>query len=217
MRIIIRALKTGENVLDIKNINLPTVLTLIRLGCSPLFLPFIIFYLLPYNIFWVNCVIASVVGALCMTDFFDGYLARTLKQETKIGGILDPIADKFLLYATLVALLAIQKIYFYWVILFIGREFFMMGLRQVALEHNFSVKVSFLAKIKATLQMIMIVFIIINPYQYYGLQGAPGWNGIELLLIGLTLFLTLISAQRYYRSFIHVMNDKIYMVDKTLR
>lgn len=187
--------------------NVPNFLTIIRLVCSPLFLPLLIVYLLPYNLFWLNCVIAVFFCLFALTDFFDGYLARKFNQETALGRVLDPIADKFLLYATLVALLAAHKLFFYWVILFIGREFFMMGLRHIALENNFSVPVSILGKIKTAFQMAMICVIILNPYQALGLTGALGWNGTELLLILVALGLSLGSAKQYYHLFMRVWKE----------
>lgn len=187
--------------------NVPNVLTIIRLVCSPLFLPLLIVYLLPYNVFWLNCIVAVFFCFFALTDFFDGYLARKFNQETSFGRVLDPIADKFLLYATLVALLAAHKIFFYWVILFIGREFFMMGLRHIALEHNFSVPVSILGKIKTAFQMIMICVIILNPCQALGLTGALGWNGTEFILILVSLGISLGSAKQYYQIFMRMLKE----------
>jgi len=188
---------------------IPNILTILRLICSPLFLPFLIVYLLPLNLFWINAAIASLFALLSLTDFFDGVLARLLKQESVLGQMLDPIADKFLLYATLVSLLAAGKIYFYWVIIFIGREFFMMGLRQIALESNFVVKVSVLGKVKTALQMVTLFIIILNPYQAELLCGhAMLWNGGEVLLLSLTTFASLYSAHRYYQAFVRLFKQK---------
>ncbi len=187
--------------------NVPNILTIIRLVCSPLFLPLLIVYLLPYNLLWLNSIVAVFFCLFALTDFFDGYLARKFNLETALGKVLDPIADKFLLYATLVALLAAHKIFFYWVIFFIGREFFMMGLRHIALEHNFSVPVSMLGKIKTVFQMIMICVIILNPSQDLGLTGAWGWNGTELLLILLALVISLGSAKQYYQLFMRLLKE----------
>jgi CDP-diacylglycerol--glycerol-3-phosphate 3-phosphatidyltransferase len=195
-------------VLDSPQVNVPNVLTISRLIFSPLFLPFLIVYLLPFNIFWINCFIAVVFGFFGLTDFFDGYLARKLKQETQLGKVLDPIADKFLLYSSLVALLAAGKIYFYWVVLLIGREIFMMGLRNIALEHKFSVNVSMLGKIKTTLQMLYIIVVILNPAQNLGMQGSPQWNGTEAVLLFFTLFASLFSAYKYYVSFVLLLKKE---------
>lgn len=184
------------------NITVPNLLTIVRLVFSPLLLPFLIVYLLPFNSLLLNTIVAVLFALLSLTDFFDGFLARAFKQETPLGQALDPIADKFLLYATLVSLLAAGKIYFPWVIVLIGREFFMMGLRQVALEHQFAVKVNVWGKFKTMLQMITLFCIIINPYQPLGFHGSGlQWNGAEFLLLALTTGISLFSAYRYYRVF----------------
>jgi len=184
--------------------NLPTTLTLIRLVLSPLILPALFVYLLPLNNIIINALLGLLFSAFSLTDFFDGYLARKYHQETALGSILDPIADKFLVYSVLIALAVVHKIYFFWAIIFIGREFFMMGVRQIALENGFSIHVSMLGKIKTAVQMIMLVIIIINPYQSLGigLQGKCLWNSIELTALILSLLLTLVSSYLYYCSFI---------------
>lgn len=184
-----------------KSINFPTLLTLIRLIVSPLVLPILLVYLLPLNIIWINGALAVLFIAMSITDFFDGYLARRYQQETRIGKLLDPLADKFLTYSALIALLAAGKIYFYWVILLIGREFFVLGLRNVALEYNFSIQVSDFAKLKTALLMFCIAFIIVNPYQDLSFKEWR-WNGAEALLLALTILFSLSSAQRYYTEFL---------------
>lgn len=177
------------------------MLTLIRLIVSPLMLPVLLVYLLPFNIFWLNGLLAFLFFIMSITDFFDGYFARKYNQETTLGKLLDPLADKFLTYSALIALLAAGKIYFYWVILLIGRELFVMGLRNVALEYKFSIFVSGSAKLKTALLMACITFIILNPYQSVGFKEMY-WNGTEHLLIATTLMLSLFSAQRYYVGFL---------------
>lgn len=183
--------------------NIPTTLTLIRLVLSPLILPILFVYLLPFNNLVINSLLGLLFIAFGLTDFFDGYLARKYRQETALGSILDPIADKFLVYSVLIALAVIHKIYFFWVIVFIGREFFMMGLRQIALEHNFSVPVSMIGKCKTTIQMIFLTVVIINPYQslLFGLHGKELFNTIELITLMLALGFTVVSAYLYYCSF----------------
>ncbi len=185
-----------------RSINFPTFLTLLRLILSPLVLPVLFVYLLPFNIFWFNCSLAALFIFFSLTDFFDGYFARKLGQETTVGRVLDPIADKFFIYSTLIALLAVGKIYFYWVIILIGREFFVMGLRQISLEHGFSIRVAATGKLKTMLQMIYLTVVIVNPYQGAGFSGSAGmWNLIEWALLIGTLFATLISARHYFRVF----------------
>ncbi len=182
-------------------INTPLLLTLVRLIVSPLLLPFLLVYLLPFNIFWLNVFLALIFTALGVTDFFDGYLARKYNQETVLGKVLDPLADKCLTTSAFIALACIGKIYFYFVIVLILREFFVLGIRHAALEYHFSVPVSWLGKIKTAMQMLLLVLLIANPYQQEGLSGAVYWNGCEYLLTAGALFLSLLTAFQYYERF----------------
>lgn len=177
---------------------LPTMLTLTRLVISPLMLPVLLVYLLPYNSLIINIFLSVLFVLLSLTDFFDGYFARKFNQVTKLGKHLDPLADKFLFYSALVALLASGKIFFYWVIILIGRDFFVMGLRAIAHEHNFSVPVSFFGKIKTTAQMVFLGFLILNPYQSAGFFNT--WNLIEFALLLTVLVLCVLSAKSYYSA-----------------
>jgi len=180
-------------------LNLPTMLTLIRLIVSPLMLPVLLVYLLPYDNLFINSMLALLFIALSLTDLFDGFLARRFNQVTKLGKQLDPLADKFLSYCALISLLAANKIFFYWVIILIGRDFFVMGLRAIAKEKDFSIPVSFFSKIKTTAQMIFIGFVILNPYQKASFTSS--WNLIEYGLLAVVLLLTVFSAKIYYDSF----------------
>ena len=183
-----------------KTFNFPLTLTITRLVIAPVLLPFLIVYLLPANELAYNLFVAGVFMLFGATDFFDGYLARRYKQETALGKLLDPIADKFCMFSTFIALVAIHKLYFYWAIIFIGREFFVMGLREIALIHNFSVPVMSTGKIKTAVQMIYIAFVIANPY--HGLLCVAPWiNGLESIVLAVALFYTVYSAVTYYRVF----------------
>lgn len=182
-------------------INIPNILTVVRLVVPPFFFSFLLAYLLPYNFFWLNFLLALFFLALAVTDFFDGYLARLYRQETLFGRVADPLADKFLFYSTLVALVASQKLFFYWAIILIGREFLVMGLRIIALENGFAVPVSYAAKFKTAVQVIWLWWVICNPYTNDGYCAAWYWNGGEFFLGALTIFLSLLTAYWYYRDF----------------
>ncbi len=190
-----------------KQLNFPIFLTLFRLIVSPLLLPILFVYILPKHSFWMNSILASIFVGLSITDFFDGYLARRFNQETVLGRILDPLADKFLVYSALIALLAAGKIYFYWVIILIGRELFVMGLRHMALEFGVQLHVSFLGKLKTAFQMVCITVIILNPYQQIGVR-AVRWNGVETCLLLVTILISLISAHLYYDELIRALYEK---------
>ncbi len=194
-------------------LTLPNFFTLLRLIVSPIMLPFLVVYCLPYNLLWLNSCLAALFIFFSITDFLDGYLARRYAQVSTLGRILDPIADKFLLYSMLIALLAAGKLNFIWVLLFIGREFFIMGLRQIALEHNITVHVSSLAKLKTFFQFLAIIVILLNPYHTMGRSTIAGflhdfwhnqyWTLAELVLLLIALFLSIVSAKQYYQSCIH--------------
>ncbi len=180
-----------------------TILTLIRLIISPLLVPMLIVYILPMHSFACNIHLALLFIFLSLTDFFDGYLARRYKQETALGRLLDPIADKFLLFSSLIGLVYVHRLYFYWAIIFIGREFFIMSLREVALSYGFSITVSWWGKVKTMTQNLFITFVIINPYFACALDPrSTAWNNLEHILLGIALFFTLLSAYAYYRVFI---------------
>ncbi|HXW86099.1 MAG TPA: CDP-diacylglycerol--glycerol-3-phosphate 3-phosphatidyltransferase [Candidatus Bathyarchaeia archaeon] len=181
----------------------PNVVTLVRLIGSPILLPLLFVYLLPLNIFFLNLVLAALFLVLSSTDFLDGYLARKYDQVTSLGRMLDPIADKFLVYAALVALLAAGKLSFLWVIVLMGREFFVMGLRQVALEYQCSIPVSFWSKIKTVLQVVSLTVVILNPYAYEASMwsASHGWFMLQGGLLLVTTILAMITAWKYAQHF----------------
>jgi len=197
----------------LKKFNIPTWLTLIRLS-SPLTLPIFLVYLIPLNIWWLNFLLGFLFLLFAATDFFDGYLARKYGQETVLGKILDPIADKFLLYATLISLLTVEKIYFYWVIILIGREVFVMGLRYIAADYQLSISVSWLAKVKTMMQMIFLFYLIINPSQAFGLNIVFGWQRLEIILLTLTIVLSLLTAYQYYEHFMQQLQLKLALLKR---
>jgi len=189
-----------------KNLSFSTKLTLVRLFGSPLVLPFFLVYLLPINNSILNCFLSGFFLLFGLTDFFDGFFARKYQEVTVVGAMLDHIADKFLLYATLVSLVAVGKLYFLWAIIWIGREFLVMTVRQIALEQNFAITVSAFGKSKTVVQIVCLAIVIANPYSGYYFV-APWWNGIEFSLLIVGTGLSLISAYQYFLLFVQKFND----------
>ena len=159
-----------------------------------------LFRSLPYQVTWVSYFLAFLFAAFSMTDFLDGYLARKYGLESVVGAALDAIADKFLVCSSLIALLAIQKVYFLWVILLIGREIGMVSLRQFAYMYNISVPVSYLGKIKACLQMFYVIVLIARPVTSYGVLN--GWAALENTLLISTIYFAFISFYNYGSEFL---------------
>lgn len=113
------------------------------------------------SIFFEMYLASLVIFILCsVSDFLDGYLARKFNQESSLGKLLDPIADKILLCSTILAIILITNDYFIGLmgVIILVREFWVSGLREyTAINHIHGASdVSFLAKIKTTLQFIAI-------------------------------------------------------------
>jgi len=174
------------------------ILTLIRLFLSPLIIPLLVVNVIPYHVFSLNCFVGILFLFFGLTDFLDGYLARNHYGTSIFGAIIDPIADKFLMLSGFLSLLAIQKMSLIWVILFIGRETFVMAIRYFALQRNYRVSVSILGKVKTCLQILLITLVIMNPDQHLGLFQS-WWNIIEKLLLLGSLFFSLYSVSKYYK------------------
>lgn len=174
------------------------MLTLIRLFLSPCIIPLLVVNLLPYNYFYGNCLVGIIFLLFGCTDFLDGYLARNYYGTSVFGSIIDPIADKLLMLSGFLSLLAVQKISVVWVLFFTAREIFVMAIRYFALQKNYRVKVSILGKIKTVLQVLLITFVIVNPYQEAGLIHS-WWNLTEKGLLFSSLFFSLYSVSKYYK------------------
>ncbi|MCE8014766.1 CDP-diacylglycerol--glycerol-3-phosphate 3-phosphatidyltransferase [Halomonas sp. MCCC 1A17488] len=139
--------------------NIPNILTLARIAFIPLL---VVFVYLPYS--WSMPVAAGLFALASVTDWLDGYLARRWNQSTPFGAFLDPVADK-LMVAVALALL-IERFDSVWLTLpalvIIGREIVISALREWMAEmgKRGSVAVSWLGKIKTTLQMIALLLLL---------------------------------------------------------
>lgn len=185
----------------------PTILTLIRF-VFPFVFSLCIYYLVPFNYVWLNIFFACLFLAVSFTDYLDGYLARKWHQETELGKVLDPVADKVFVAGPLIALVAINRLYFYWAVLLISRELFMCALREVAIQKNFSLPVSWWGKWKATLQYSYIFFAIGAPWPW------ASFLWLERLALGGTLFLSGASAVKYSQSFLNALNAPSWIEEK---
>ncbi len=146
-----------------------------------------------------NWIAASIFVLACITDYLDGYFARTLKQTTRFGVFLDPVADKLLVAATLLMLVGMGRIHGFSLIpavIILCREILVSGLREFLAEARKSLPVTPLAKWKTTIQMIALTLLIIET-----IPGSP--LPIDLIgTIGLWIaaLLTLITGFDYLRA-----------------
>jgi len=172
---------------------LPNLLTYGRLVAVPV----VALFLQSPEEHWTRWVALAVFTVACVTDFFDGYLARVWKQQSPLGQMLDPIADKLLVATTLLAVAANQTLsgWTLWAaIIILCREILVSGLREYLADVKATLPVSALAKWKTTLQMIALGFFIAGPA---GEAVLPGALHIGAALLWLAAALTLYTGVDY--------------------
>ena len=183
--------------------NLPNVLTYGRVVAVPV----VVGCMFWPDEFWMRWVALGVFVAAAITDFFDGYLARAWQQQSTLGRMLDPIADKLLVAACLLMLVAdrtIQSWSIWAAIVILSREILVSGLREYLAELRVSVPVSTVAKWKTTLQLVSLGFLIVGPA---GEHVLPGTVTIGLWLLWVAALLTLYTGYDYFRAGIHHLVD----------
>ena len=166
-----------------KIFNLPNKLTLIRVGIVPV----LVVVLLTKFSNWLAVIIFLVAAA---TDFADGYLARSRKEVTVFGKLMDPIADKLLIAGSLISLVEIGHAPAWLVVIIIGREFAVNGLRAVAASQNVIIPAGPLGKAKMVAQVIAVPLLILNVHAF--------GNDIGYLVLWITMLLTVWSGVDYF-------------------
>ncbi|HEY8072376.1 MAG TPA: CDP-diacylglycerol--glycerol-3-phosphate 3-phosphatidyltransferase [Methylocystis sp.] len=172
---------------------LPNLLTYGRLVAVP-----VVALLLQWpEVHWMRWAALGVYTVACVTDFFDGYLARIWKQQSPLGQMLDPIADKLLVATTLLAVAANQTLvgWTIWAaIIILCREFLVSGLREYLADLKVPLPVSVIAKWKTTVQMFALGFFIAGPAGEVVLPGTVVIGGV---LLWIAAVLTLYTAGDY--------------------
>ena len=170
---------------------IPNIITFIRIFLIPVIL---------FLLFSENPNIVLIAGLLfivsSVSDYFDGYLARTLNQSSKLGTLLDPIADKLLIASVIVVLVdtgVISNIHVVPAIVILLREIAISGLREFLAKLNTDMPVSKLAKYKTTFQMVSLSILIIS----LGFElNDMLWN-IGLITLWIAAIITLLSGYNY--------------------
>jgi cardiolipin synthase len=176
-------------------VNLPNLLTYARILMVPLVVGCVV-----YDTDWARWTALVIFVLAAITDFFDGYLARAWEQQSNLGRMLDPIADKLLVAAVLLALTRVGTIsgFSLWAALVIlCREILVSGLREFLAELRVSVPVSQLAKWKTTIQMVALAFLLAGPA---GDKLMPGVTEIGIGLIWAAAILTLYTGYDYFQA-----------------
>jgi len=150
----------------------------------------------------VELVAAAIFGLASLTDWLDGYLARRRDQVTALGQILDPLADKLLISATLISLVQLGLASAWMVGVIIGREIAVTALRNVAYSRGLAMPASGMGKFKMASQVTAILLLIL------------GWERMPLLLwlgqaaLWVVLLAAVISGVSYYRDFQRAMGGR---------
>jgi len=209
--------------------NIPNILSIVRIALIPVF---VVLFFLPFP--FMRFAALGVFLLASLTDMLDGYLARKLKQITKIGTFLDAIADKMLitcaLFSVTISLTIVGIVdgrfwssvtnYFTWESVFLivvlactiiitCREFIISGLRSIAQARGITIAADKLGKFKMIFQVIAIVFLI----PHYDISGLNDLAGIIALSIGSLMLLvatmfTLVSAINYLTKYRNVFSVK---------
>ena len=183
--------------------SLPNLLTYFRIALVP---AVVVCFFIPGDAgHWAALALFVIAGA---TDFFDGYLARAWEQQSNLGRMLDPIADKLLVAVVLIALTwqdVIAGFSLWAAIIILCREILVSGLREFLAELRVSVPVTQLAKWKTAIQMVALGFLLAGPA---GDKVFPGITEMGITLLWAAAILTLYTGYDYFRAGIHHLTDE---------
>lgn len=186
--------------------NIPNLLTLLRIFFVPLLVAALVQEHVSVHIgaiqvsnVWLALAIFLIAAS---TDLLDGYLARRWRQITTIGTLLDPIADKLLISSALIALVQVRAVPAWIVILIVGREFAVSGLRAIAAAEGYTIRASDLGKTKMVSQVAAISCLLLSIR--YPALAMPAM----VLMWGVVVFAVL-SAVSYFRKFWRRIDEKV--------
>ncbi len=208
--------------------NLPNKITLFRIVLIPVFIFFFLASFIPYG----KLIATLVFMIACFTDFLDGNIARKRNLVTNLGKFLDPIADKVLVLAGMLLLIACPItpnianpqvvdaiIYPYYigilaVFIIFAREFIVSAFRQLAASKNVVLAADIYGKVKTVFQMITLIFYFLYAFLveefYYTIKGTANtvFNLIGYVLLAITVIMTIVSGVKYITNNRQVLKDE---------
>lgn len=200
-----KAVSSGR--LPARPLSLPNVLTYARIAAVPVVVGLLFWQSIFGGPLWLRWVALILFIAAGVTDFLDGYFARMWAQQSSLGRMLDPIADKLLVAACLLMLAAGSTIRGWTLlaaVIILCREILVSGLREYLAELRVSVPVTRLAKWKTTGQMVAIGFLIAGEA---GDRVVPVVSEVGILLLWLSALLTLYTGYDYMRAGLRYMME----------
>ncbi|MAF95728.1 MAG: CDP-diacylglycerol--glycerol-3-phosphate 3-phosphatidyltransferase [Rhodospirillaceae bacterium] len=185
-------------------INLPNILTFSRIAAIPVLIALLLFVGDPMG----SWLAFAAYTLACITDFFDGYLARAWHQQSSLGRFLDPIADKLLVASVLLVLVGIDRISGLTVLpaaVILCREILVSGLREFLAQVRVSVPVTTMAKWKTTIQMLALGFLLVGP-------SGPDFGPVPTIEIGVyglwgAAVLTMVTGYDYLMAGLRHINE----------
>ena len=180
-----------------RRMNLPISLTLLRIFFVPLVVVLLLTKGQNMDLWAVGVFLAAAV-----TDLLDGYLARKRAEITTLGILLDPIADKLLISAALISLVELNLVPAWMVVMIVGRELAVSGLRAVAYAEGFALEASELGKTKMVFQVVAITVIVLE-------RRYPAMSPLGEVLLWVVVAFALVSAVQYFLSFWKNLDSRV--------
>ena len=197
----------GSRPLPARPLALPNILTYARIAAVPVVVGLMYWQAIEGGGLWLSWLALVIFALAGITDFFDGYLARMWGQQSSLGRMLDPIADKLLVSSCLLMLAAegtIRGWSLFAAVIILCREILVSGLREYLAELQVSVPVTRLAKLKTIGQMVAVGFLIAGEA---GDKVVPGIIQVGIVLIWASAILTLYTGWDYFRAGLRYVMD----------
>lgn len=185
--------------------NIPNILTMLRIAAIPLLC---ILLLSPEREagFWA----AALFAVASITDWLDGYLARRMGIVTVFGKFLDPIADKLIVMAALIMILPFDRVPAWMVLVILGREMIITGLRGIASTEGVVIAASNLGKFKTIFQLVAIIGLLLH-YDYRWFFGIDhellvvNMHNVGMFYLWIATVITIWSGVDYLHKFVRVI------------
>jgi CDP-diacylglycerol--glycerol-3-phosphate 3-phosphatidyltransferase len=177
--------------------NLPNSLSFFRIGCIPLLM-----VLLFFQHKTTSFLAALTFGLASISDLLDGFVARRQQLVTTFGKFLDPLADKLIVSAALIMLIPLDRVPAWMVVVIIGRELAIMGLRSVAVSEGKVITADHLGKQKMVFQTVAILGLLLH-FEYYGVN----FHVVGMFFLWMAVIITLWSGFNYFRNFWDVLEE----------
>jgi len=172
-------------------VNLPNALTVLRIFLVPVLVVVLLTRTRTHNGLMLG---VAIFGIAVLTDYLDGYFARRRNQVTRLGTLLDPLADKLLTASAFLSLVEMDAVPAWMVMIILGREFAITGLRNVAAGRGYLIPASALGKSKMVAQVVAIFLLLLG--RRFEVLQLPGLAALWLVVV-----LALVSGVDYFRIF----------------